>query len=513
MPTPLSATSTTARSPIRTRSSIRPSKVNLYAFESRLSRICSIISGSASIAAPSSGASTISSSPERSVAERNTAAASRASRPRSTRAKRAVACPASKRERSSSALTRRRRRSAAALGELDPLALGRGIGIRIGERVAERAQHQRERGAELVRHVGEELGLRAVELRQLLGAALGGGEADRARERAGELVGDHAEEVAVALVEVLARAGAEDERGGGHGAAGAGDGQQHGPPVTGARRRGRPGVEHALSAAGGLGRAPPALAVGILGIAGPGEPHVTLLADQVQRGERHVLPRPRQRRQRGVHDGGLRVGRGERIAQRGERLQPPRPDHALARLVHRGEHARHLARVAADRAEGVREVGLLEEAAALQQQRLVLGPGGLRRLDDPLQHRPDLVPDLRPDVAQRHPHRRRVLGAQHRHVGVVVDRDQVGPPEDADPVARLEADRRRRLQRPRPAVDPAQRGAAPLMRPQQSAALAAPGAEAGRWPGGRPRGHQTGFSHGSAGRGKLAGAGSGGLRP
>ena len=70
------------------------------------------MSASASIVAPSAGASTTSSSPERSVAELNTAAVSCASRPRSTGAKLAVTRPDSKRERSSSALTSRSSRSA-----------------------------------------------------------------------------------------------------------------------------------------------------------------------------------------------------------------------------------------------------------------------------------------------------------------------------------------------------------------------------------------------------------------
>ena len=100
----------------------------------------------------------------------------------------------------------------AAVGDVDPLALGRGIRVGVGERVAERAEHQRQRRAELVRDVGEELGLRAVERGQLLGARVRGGEADRARQRSRQLARDHAEEVAVAVVEPLARAGAEDQR-------------------------------------------------------------------------------------------------------------------------------------------------------------------------------------------------------------------------------------------------------------------------------------------------------------
>jgi hypothetical protein len=51
----------------------------------------------------------------------------------------------------------------------------------------------------------------------------GGAHVGGARQRVGELTRDHAEEVAVVLVEVVARAGAEHERGGGRLAARPGD--------------------------------------------------------------------------------------------------------------------------------------------------------------------------------------------------------------------------------------------------------------------------------------------------
>ena len=440
------------------------------------------MSASASIVAPSSGASITSSSPERSTAERNTAAVSCASRPRSTGAKLAVTRPDSKRERSSSVLTSRSSRSAPRWATSTRSRWTRRVGVGVGQRVAERPEHQRQRGAELVRDVGEELGLGAVELGQLLGARLRGGQADGARQRARQLARDHAEEVAVAVVQPLPGAGAEDQRGGRHGAARAVDREQDGAAF----------LEHPLARHRGLGRAAPVVGVRLVAPARARVGHAAVLADQVQGRERHVLGRRRERAEGRARDLGLGARRGQRLAERGERLQPPRPEHARARLVHGGEHARDLAVVAADRAERVGEVGLLEEAHALEQQRLVLLPGGLGRLDDAVQHRPDLVPDLRPDVAQRHAHRRRVLGAQHRDVGVVVDRDEVGAPEDADRVAGLEADRGRGLQRARPALDGSQRCGTPIVRPQEGAALAAPGTEAG-WPGGRPSAHCAGL--------------------
>ena len=101
---------------------------------------------------------------------------------------------------------------AAAVGRLQPLALpgGQGLG-RVGERVLDRAEHQGQRRAELVRDVGEEGRLRPVELRQglgpllllLVGPGVGDGGAD--------LAGDQLEEPAVLLVEPQPRADAGHE--------------------------------------------------------------------------------------------------------------------------------------------------------------------------------------------------------------------------------------------------------------------------------------------------------------
>ena len=55
----------------------------------------------------------------------------------------------------------------------------------------------------------------------------------------------------------------------------------------------------------------------------------------------------------------------ERLAEPGERLQPARAEHARRGLVHRREDAGDRAGLVPDRAEGVGEVGLLLEAAAL----------------------------------------------------------------------------------------------------------------------------------------------------
>ncbi len=100
------------------------------------------------------------------------------------------------REKSSSVLTSFSSRSALRCATVELAACPRGGRLRAGERVLERAEHQRERRAELVAHVREERGLRAVDLRERLGAPplllVGASVGDRGRD----LRGDELEEVA-----------------------------------------------------------------------------------------------------------------------------------------------------------------------------------------------------------------------------------------------------------------------------------------------------------------------------
>ena len=82
----------------------------------------------------------------------------------------------------------------------------------VGERVLDRAQHQGQRRAELVRDVGEEGGLRPVELREGLGPLLlllvGPGVGDGG----GDLAGHQLEEATVLVVEPQPRADAGHEQ-------------------------------------------------------------------------------------------------------------------------------------------------------------------------------------------------------------------------------------------------------------------------------------------------------------
>ena len=233
MPTPVSATSSSTCSPTRTRSEIAPSNVNLVAFESRLSRIFSTMSASASIMVPSLGDVELELQPG-ALDGRGERCGRIAREPADVDGREHRDDPPGLEPREvEQGVDEPEQPQRPALGDLDPLALGLRVGSRVGQRVRERAEHQRQRRAELVRDVGEELRLGAVELRQLVGARLHGGQPLGARQRGGELAGDHAEEAAVVLVEMEVRARPEHERGGGPLRAGPGDGQHDGAPVLG----------------------------------------------------------------------------------------------------------------------------------------------------------------------------------------------------------------------------------------------------------------------------------------
>ena len=141
------------------------------------------------------------------MAERNTLASSAVTPARSTGSKLASMRPASMREKSSSVFTsfssRRLLRCAMSSARR---RVGRQRLDLLAQHVLERPQHQRQRRAELVRDVGEERGLRAIQFREALGPPplvlerLGVG------EPRGNLAGDELEERPVVGVELARRA-------------------------------------------------------------------------------------------------------------------------------------------------------------------------------------------------------------------------------------------------------------------------------------------------------------------
>ncbi len=95
-----------------------------------------------------------------------------------------------------------------------------------------------------------------------------------------------------------------------------------------------------------------------------------------------------------------------------------------------GEHGEHAAGLVSvgHRGVGEGEEALLRAVAPLQHERQVLVPRGLAPLEHRPLHRTDRVPDLRELLGQRTAQRVGVLLPQHRHVGVVVEHDELLAP-------------------------------------------------------------------------------------
>jgi hypothetical protein len=170
------------------------------------------------------------------------------------------------------------------------------------------------------------------------------------------------------------------------------------------------------------------------------------------------------------------VGRG-RAGLRAEILQrrhPPRADHPVGRVRHGGEHTDHRAGVVDQRAVGVRPVRLLPVPVPVHRQQHVVRPGRLPRGQHAVQHRADDVPDLRPHRRSRLV-QRRMLGAEQRQIGVVVEEAQFGAPPQDHREPRGQADAHRRAQALGPAVGGAERRRGPVEGAHPRGHLAAAG--------------------------------------
>ena len=106
-----------------------------------------------------------------------------------------------------------------------------------GDLFLERTQHQRERGAEFVADIGEEGGLRAIDLGQRLGALALRLVGARAGEAGGDLRGDQIDEAGIRFVERPIGVDARDEH-------------------AGRTRLALLDDRHAMAARGGLSQAP-----------------------------------------------------------------------------------------------------------------------------------------------------------------------------------------------------------------------------------------------------------------
>ena len=95
--------------------------------------------------------------------------------------------------------------------------LQRGLGVfrlRLREELLDRRQQKRERRAELMAHIGKELRLGAVDLRELLGALPLGRVGFGVGNSSGDLPGNQAEEAAVARVKLAEWVEGRDENAG-----------------------------------------------------------------------------------------------------------------------------------------------------------------------------------------------------------------------------------------------------------------------------------------------------------
>src|SRR3954468_10487862 len=118
--------------------------------------------------------------------------------------------------------------------------------------------------------------------------------------------------------------------------------------------------------------------------------------------------------------------------------QAARREHLRGRLRDGGEGADDRSLLVVDRAVGEREVRLLAEALAVEEQESVLRPGRLAPLEHALEHRPDDGPDLGPHLASGGPERARMLGTEDLRVAVVVDERELRAPREEEREARVE---------------------------------------------------------------------------
>ena len=150
-------------------------------------------------------------------------------------------------------------------------------------------------------------------------------------------------------------------------------------------------------------------------------------------------------------------------------------NHLLCNLVHRRQHAADAPRrrVVGNRTVGDREMRFLDEAMATDLQKDILHPSGRPAVEGRIDQRLQDMSNFRPALAERLANRPGVLRAEHRTVGIVVNRNVFRPPpeQQGKPVRQQEADHHPQSRGPRP--DRAKRRLGPVLRPDQLAHLPA----------------------------------------
>ena len=365
------------------------------------------------------------------------------------------------REKSSSVLTSlsSRRPLRWAIVDQRPMVAG-DAGCGLGQHLLERAQHQRQRRAELVADVGEEGGLGAVELGQRLGAPallLVGAGRWRWRRRSGPRPGRRSPRsrrrtagtgLRPATRKPAGRVLALAARSGARSPAAAARARPRSAAVAEARLevvdRGRTPPVRSTSRAGQAARRSPGRSCG--GAAGcPGSIPVAqasrgaaVVLEQIEQRERQVAAVGAEAALDRGSDLGSVVGASASSAasSRSER-EPPLADDPLGLL---GDHAQHAAR----RRRRRRAAGCRRRCGRSPRgSRCAPGTAAAPRPRWPRRSsstvsdaRPDVVPDLRPDSSGAAAERPRLLDAERRPVGVVVEEGELGAPRHPHGVAR-----------------------------------------------------------------------------
>ncbi len=382
------------------------------------------------------------------------------------------------------------------MGGLHQGALGgRGGGVPLGQHLLQRAQHEGERGAELVGDVGEEGGLHPVQLGERLDPLPLVLVGLRVHHRARDLGDDQVEEALVAVVVEPVGIEPGDEDAGAGAFARRRERQGHGErrrPVPGApgQLADRREVGDEARLAGGqhflerprhrppeirhLGRG------GITGVEAGGarEGHAAALrVEQVDEGEGQVARAGLQRlgtQRARLLDGAAHGGAGGQLAQQRE---PPLAQDADGVVGVGAEDPAGAALVVRHRAVGEGEVGLLGVAVAVHDEEERLVVGALVPLEGGGGPGTDVVPDLPPHLARGLAQRARVLAAEDGPVRVVVEIGEPVAPPDEHRLAGGEHDADGGLEGARPAVHRAEGRSGPVVAAHELAQLTAAGEE------------------------------------
>ncbi len=162
------------------------------------------------------------------------------------------------------------------------------------------------------------------------------------------------------------------------------------------------------------------------------------------------------------------------VAEIAQRTKSARPHDSAGRFADDAEYAADAARLVAHRIVRHVEVRLFDIAVPLHEEWPILCPerfaGGEHTVEDLLQAgAPQLIPGFANWPAQR----TRVLGAEHRSVSIVIERDQLLSPEERDLRLGWQQDAECASQALRPCLDGAERRCRPVELSDESPHLAA----------------------------------------